>query len=302
MKKTVILAIIILSHIRLAGQYQSIKTYPDTLNKTKLYTTVGIGAGAYIAGLSFLQFIWYKDHERVPFHYYDDSNGYLQMDKAGHAYGTYWESSIVYNALRKSGVSKQKALIYGGSAGLLFQTPIEIFDGLYEGWGFSWYDMIANTIGAGLFTVQEAFFDEQVVLMKFSYYPSPYPQYHHHLGESHIESFFLDYNAHTYWLSANLSMITGSKRIPPWLNIAFGYSANGMIYEFENPKDYRGEPFPYLRRYRQFLLSLDIDFSRIPTNKKWLKKVFNAINLVKIPFPALEYNNKVGLIFRYMYY
>lgn len=39
-----------------------------------------------------------------------------------------------------------KELIYGGPIGLIFQTPIEIFDGLYEKWGYSWPDMAANTI------------------------------------------------------------------------------------------------------------------------------------------------------------
>lgn len=284
------------------AQTQTYNSYPDTLDKSKLYTAIGVGAGVYIAGISFLQFIWYKDHERVPFHFYDDSKGYLQMDKVGHAYGAYIESSVAYNALRKAGLDKRKALIYGGSAGFIFQAPIEIFDGLYEGYGFSWYDIAANAFGAAMFTAQEALFAEQVVLMKFSYSPSKYPQYHSHLGETHLKSFFLDYNAHTYWLSANLKKITRSKKIPSWLNFAFGYSANGMIYEFENPKYYQGKPFPYLRRYRQFIFSPDIDFSRIPTNKKWLRSVFKTLNLLKFPFPALEINSKDGLKFRGLYY
>lgn len=276
--------------------------YPDSINSRKLYTTIGIETGTYLAGLSYLSFIWYKDHERVPFHFYNDSKGYLQIDKAGHAYGAYRESYSAYYALRLAGVNKKMALIYGGPIGLIFQTPIEIFDGLYKGWGFSWADMAANTLGAGLFTLQEAIFDEQVFLMKFSYSPSIYPQYHSSLGESHIERFFYDYNGHTYWLSGNLSKLTGSKNIPSWINIAFGYSANGMIYEFENPQYYMGEPFPYFERYRQYLFSLDIDFSKIPTQKKWLKSIFKAVNLLKIPFPAMEINKVDGFTFRYLYF
>lgn len=284
------------------AQSPSTTSYPDTINKKKLYTTIGIEVGAYVAGLSFLNYIWYKDHERVPFHYYDDSKGYLQMDKFGHGYGAYWESYAAYHALRGAGVDKKKALIYGGPIGLIFQTPIEIFDGMYEGWGFSWYDMIANSAGASLFVIQEAAFDEQVFLMKFSYSPSIYPEYHSHLGESLVESFFMDYNAHTYWLSGNIQKLTGFEKVPSWINFAFGYSANGMIHEFENPTFYRGEPFPELERYRQFIFSLDVDFSRIPTNKKWVKKVFGALNLVKVPFPALEFNQVSGLKFRPLYF
>lgn len=284
------------------SQAQFSQSYPDTLHKKRLVKIAATEIGSYVGGLSFLSFIWYKDHERVPFHFYNDSKGYLQMDKAGHAYSAYRESFSAYYALRWAGVPKKKALLYGGPIGLIFQTPIEIFDGLYEGWGFSWTDMIANTAGAGIFTVQEALFDEQVVLMKFSYSPSEYRDYHHALGETHLESFFLDYNAHTYWLSANLQRITGAEKIPSWLNIAFGYSGNGMIKEFDNPTYYKGEPFPDFERYRQYLLSLDIDVSKIPTKRRWLQSVFRTINLIKIPLPAIEFNRIEGVNFRPFYF
>ncbi len=293
---------VVLFSTSIFGQPQFAELYPDTLNKKKLATVIAIETGSYVAGLSFLSFIWYKDQERVSFHFYDDSEGYLQIDKAGHAYGAYRESYTAYYALRSAGVNKKKALLYGGPIGLIFQTPIEIFDGLYEDWGFSWYDMIANTLGAGLFMTQEALFNEQIVLMKFSYAPSEFRNLHSALGENHIESFFLDYNAHTYWLSANLNKISRSDKIPKWLNVAFGYSANGMIYEFENPTYYRGKPFPHLDRYRQYLLSFDIDFSRISSNKKWIRFLLRSVNLLKFPFPALEYNSVNGIRFRPLYY
>lgn len=253
-------------------------------------------------GISYLQFIWYKDHERVPFHFYNDSKGYLQIDKWGHGFSAYQESALGYYALRSAGVSKRRALIYGGTAGIIMQAPIEVFDGLYEGWGFSCTDIIANTAGSLLFISQEALFDDQLVLMKFSYSPSEYPQYHPKLGTTPVQSFFYDYNAHTYWLSANISSITGLTSIPRWINVAFGYSANGMIGEFENPEYYHGKPFPHLERYRQYLISLDVDFSSIRTDKKWLKTLFSAVNLIKVPFPAVEINRVEGLRFRPLYF
>lgn len=284
------------------AQPQFTEYYPDTLLNKRLYTTIGTETASYLAGLSFLHFIWYKDHARVPFHFYNDSKGYLQIDKAGHAYGAYRESHSAYYALRWAGMNKKDALIYGGPIGLIFQTPIEIFDGLYEGWGFSWYDMIANTLGSILFVTQEALFNEQVFLMKFSYSPSIYPSYHTHLGVTQLERFFYDYNGHTYWISGNLQRITGSQKIPAWLNIAFGYSANGMIYEFENPTYYNGEPFPHLDRYRQFLLSLDINCSKIRTNNKFLQKILRSVDLIKIPFPAIELNRIEGIKFYPLYF
>ncbi len=284
------------------AQPEFTKNYPDTVNKKRLWTTIGIKTGSYLGGLGFLSFIWYRDKERVPFHFYDDAKGYLQMDKAGHAFAAYRESYAAYYALRWAGVSKKKALIYGGPIGLIFQTPIEVFDGMYEGWGFSWPDMAANALGSAMFMAQEAIFDEQVILMKFSYSPSVYPDYHSSLGDGHLERFFLDYNAHTYWFSANLSKLTGNQKIPQWLNFAVGYSANGMIKEFENPKFYRGEPFPELPRYRQFLFSPDIDFSKVKTKRRGIKKLLRAVNLLKLPLPALEVNPIHGIRWHWLYF
>ncbi|MBN4052411.1 DUF2279 domain-containing protein [Sphingobacteriaceae bacterium AH-315-L07] len=274
----------------------------DTLNKKRLLTIAGLEISSYTAGLSFLSFIWYKDHERVPFHYYNDWKGYLQQDKMGHAYSAYHESQLGYYALRWAGVGKKKALIYGSSLGLLLQTPIEIYDGMYEGWGFSWGDIATNTLGSVLFITQELLFDEQIATMKFSYSPSGYPQYHHILGENEFESFFLDYNGHSYWLSLNLQKSIPVQKIPSWLNFAIGYSANGMIKELENPVLYYGNPFPKLERYRQWLLSFDVDFTRIHTKKRGIKTALRYLNMIKVPFPAIEINRIVGLSIRPLYF
>jgi hypothetical protein len=236
----------------------------DSLNKRRLKTVVALEAGFYLAGNAYLQYVWYKGHERVKFHFYNDGKGYLQMDKCGHAFSAYHYSRLGYDALRWAGVSKRKSLIYGGPLGLVLQTPIEIFDGLYAGYGFSKGDMVANALGSAFFTVQQAVWDKQVVKMKFSYSPSGYSKYHpYYLGATPAESFFLDYNGHTYWLSANIKDIIPKAKVPSWLNVAFGYSANGMIGEFSNAKFYKNIPIPEFRRYRQYILSLDIDLSRI---------------------------------------
>ncbi|MFN3402653.1 MAG: DUF2279 domain-containing protein [Cytophagaceae bacterium] len=275
----------------------------DSINYKRLTGVLAAQSAFYVAGVSYLQFVWYKDHERVPFHYYNDNQGWLQMDKAGHAYSAYFQSYISYKSFRWTGLSETKSVLFGGLTSVLIQTPIEIFDGLYEDYGFSKGDIIANTAGSLLFMGQQLAFHEQIVRMKFSYSPSPYAQ---HLpvvlGENHVERFFADYNGHTYWLSFNLQKISGIQKLPPWINLACGYSGNGMMEEFENPKFYRGKPFPEFERYRQYLFSLDVDFTRINTRRKGLKMLFEALNLIKIPFPAVEYNKVQGIALRGLYF
>lgn len=265
----------------------------STINKRRLTWTI-IGESAfYAAGMGYLGLIWYKDIDRVPFTFFNDNAGYLQIDKLGHAYGAYLESYIGYKALRAAGVKKVPALWYGGTLGLVLQTPIEVFDGLHEGWGFSWGDMVANTAGTVLLMGQEALFDEQILRYKFSFFRSPYADTAGgYLGDNFLESFFYDYNGHSYWLSMNANRLLPGSPLPDWVNIAVGYSANGMYGEFENRSRWGTTIIPETSRDRQFLLSMDIDWTKIPTHSKVLKAVFEGLNFVKIPFPALEVNSQ----------
>jgi hypothetical protein len=42
---------------------------------------------------------------------------------------------------------------------------------------------------------------------------------------------------------------------------------------------------------RQYLFSLDIDFSKLPIKKPWLKKVVKQFNYIKLPFPTLLFQD-----------
>ncbi len=268
---------------------------PDSsqVNKKKLALIIGAETLFYVGGITYLGAVWYKDVPRVPFHFYNDNAGYLQIDKFGHAYGAYVESFIGYYSLRSAGVKKVPALIWGGSLGLILQTPIEVFDGLYEGWGFSWGDMAANAAGAVLLAGQEAIFDEQVLQLKFSFWRSPYADMANgYLGDNFAESLFYDYNGHSYWLSLNMNRLLPGDPLPAWLNVAAGYSANGMFGEFSNRTQWGGVRIPDTPRDRQFLLSMDIDWTKIPTQSPWLKAMFQGLNFIKIPFPTIELNSR----------
>ena len=275
-----------------------IQQFPDTVNWKKVNTLIGIESGFYIGGLSYLQYIWYKDKERVPFHYYNDNKGWLQMDKYGHALTAYKESYSGYYGLRRAGVKKRNALIFGGPLGFFLQAPIEVFDGLYAGWGFSWGDIIANTSGSLLLVGQELLYNDQIIKLKMSYQRSKMAELKPwYLGENQLQSFFYDYNGHTYWLSANLNKIIPYEKIPNWLNIAVGCSGENMFSDFENSGDFKS-----YERYRQYYLSLDIDWTKIPTKYKFVRVLLDALMVVKIPFPALEISSPHGVRFKPIYF
>lgn len=281
----------------LIGKSQ-IQNYPDSINWKKVNTLIGVESTFYVGGLSYLQYVWYHDKERVPFHYYNDNKGWLQLDKFGHALTAYKESFTGYYGLRKAGVKKGKALIYGGPLGFVLQAPIEVYDGLYEGWGFSWGDMIANTSGSILLIGQELLYNDQIVKLKMSYQRSKMadekPWY---LGENQLQSFFYDYNGHTYWLSSNLKKVLPNKKIPKWVNFALGYSGENMYSEFENQGSYT-----MYDRYRQYYFSLDIDWTKIPTKYKAVRMLLDAMMVIKLPFPAIEYSKPNGMKFKPLYF
>lgn len=304
MKSPLALLLIVFSALVGFAQTDSILQNPKPIfNKGRFAAVVATEAALYAGAMSYLNFIWYKDTKRVPFEFYADGKGYQQVDKFGHAYGAYLESYIGYRAMRWSGASKKKALLYGGTLGFLLQSPIEIVDGFYEGWGFSWTDMAANAVGSSLVIGQELLFDEQIVKYKFSFRPSPYAkQANGYLGSTFTGQILQDYNAHTYWFSIGLNRIIRSEHIPDWLNVAVGYGANGMFGEFENIKKWGNVVIPPTQRYRQFLFSLDIDWTKIKTKNRILKPILQSMFMLKLPFPALEINTKNGFRAYGIYY
>lgn len=263
---------------------------------------VGSVVLAYTAGLLYMNTGYYPDDTRVPFYFSNDNKSFLQVDKFQHSFTSYTISYFGYKYLEYSGVSRTKALLLGGYLGFVMQTPKEIIDGHFKGAGFSWGDVAGNFAGSTLLVGQELLFREQLFKYKFSFWRSYYAkQANGMLGRSFLQSYSLDYNGHTYWLSINANKLLLKNKLPDWLNLAVGYSANGMYGSYENITSYGGVEIPETQRYRQFLFSLDIDWPKIRTRSKFLKLLLNGMVVIKMPFPAVEFNSK-GQLKGYLLY
>ncbi len=116
------------------------------------------------------------------------------------------------------------------------------------------------------------------------------------IGKTAAERFIKDYNAQTYWLSANIKSFMPKSNMPPWLNIAVGYGAEGLFGGEENigKNDSGATTFyrPDVKRYRQWYLAPDVDLSKIKTNNKVLRFTLGILNIIKFPTPSLEISNK----------
>jgi hypothetical protein len=275
----------------------------DTLNRKRLTLVTATGATLYSGSMIGLYSLWYKDYPQSGFHFFNDNNEWLQMDKCGHITTSYYIGLIGYSALRWAGVAEKKATWYGGITGLVYLTTVEIMDGFSEQWGFSPGDMAANTLGTALFISQQLAWHEQKFVLKYSFHGSPHAQYNPgQLGSTIPQRMLKDYNGQTYWISANISSLgLQHTNFPKWLNIAAGYGAEGMTGAFSNPSEVNGVPVPHSERYRQYYISPDIDLSRIPVKSKTLKLILNTIGFIKIPMPALEFT-KNGVKFHPLYF
>jgi len=254
---------------------------------------LGISSIALTSGsLIYLNQAWYQEYNTSKFHEFNDNDEWFQLDKCGHTFTTYQTGRLMMNAMDWAGYSKKHQLLIGGLSGLAYMSAIEVMDGYSDGWGFSWGDMGANALGSGLAIGQKALWNEQRIQLKFSFYQSNYAKFRTDLlGESFGSQILKDYNGQIYWLSINPSTFMKKEtKFPKWLNVAFGYGANGMIGARDNNfliQDADGTIHTF-NRYRQGYFSLDVDFTRIKTKSRFLKSVFTCINIIKIPFPNLE--------------
>lgn len=259
----------------------------DTLDTKRRNAVVISEVVLTSAALVGLHQIWYADYEKSSFQFKNDNNDWLQMDKAGHVFSAYHLGRMSAEMLNWSGVSKNDQLIYGAGYGFIFLTAVEMFDAHSAEWGFSWGDVAANATGTALNVSQELLWNEQRIIPKFSFHTTKYADLRPELlGKSVSEQILKDYNGQTYWLSANVYSFAKTTKIPKWLNVAFGYGADGMISSNSNASNITFD----IERNRQFYLSLDVDLSKIETKSHFLKTVFSLFNTIKIPAPTFEIN------------
>lgn len=244
---------------------------------------------------------WYANYPRSGFHFFNDNNEWLQVDKVGHMYSAYSESRGSMELWRWTGISRKKRIWYGGMSGLAYQSIIEVLDGFSAEWGFSWGDFSANILGSAALISQELAWDDQRIKLKFSFHRNNYsdPQLEQRAnsiyGKTEWERFIKDYNAQTYWASASLKSFFPKSNLPPWLSVAVGYGADGMFGAVSNvARDSSGNitfDRSDIKRYRQWYLAPDFDFTRIKTRRKGLKILFTVLSAFKFPTPSLEFSN-----------
>jgi hypothetical protein len=286
-----ILLILLLGITFKSHTQNSILRNSDTLSTKRVKIVTTAVTANWITQTSLASRVWYKNFDKSNFHLFDDSKEWLQMDKMGHFYSTNKLSKLYTDCYIWSGMPLKKSVIIGSLIGLGSVTTLEILDGFNTEWGFSLSDMAANTLGSFVYASQKLIWNEERFLLKFSSHHTSYAALRPNvLGSTPLERMLKDYNGQTYWISFSPFSFSSNEKLPKWLCLSFGYSIdqkiNGSNNSYTDPltlKTYNAK--------REYLLSLDIDFSKLPIKKRWLKLVVSRFNYLKIPFPSLIFSN-----------
>ena len=319
-KSTIILNIFILcfgicSTINVNGQdketlnLDSISTKSSLVDMKKMLTLGTVQVGLWGGSFYSLNKAWYANYPRTKFHLYNDWKEWQHMDKAGHAWSTYQISEQTSKLWQWSGVEKKKAVLIGSLSGMAYLSIVEILDGYSDKWGFSIPDIMANTSGAAVYLGQELLWNQQRIRIKLSYHPVQYGALKGRadelFGSGEVEKLLKDYNGQTYWASINIKSFFPESRFPSWFNLALGYGAERMLGGYRNTwTDASGSIFSRneILRYKKFMISADVDLTKIKTKNKVLKTAFSLVNVLKIPAPAISLNTNGKASFYGLYF
>ena len=265
---------------------------PLTANQVNA-VRAGVGS-AFIGGNAYLYHYFKKawwSGTRAPhfFFHADWDQEFRDQDKFGHLLGGYHLARVGYAGLRESCVSDKKAIWWSAAYAAAFQLQIEIFDGMYKKYGFSYADMIANTAGQALAVAQELNPRLRAIKPTFSYHKT------RALGNTEaglITSELrpsLDYSGQTYWFSADMEQLLPDEVKPYWpsfIRVSAGHSVTDWISpETGNPQ----------RAKRKIVLSLDFDPEKLPGNLPLWRSIKHTLSYYHFPAPALELTPKLHL-------
>lgn len=257
----------------------------ESFNRSRFNTVIISEAAVGSIVTVGLQYLWYKKYPKSHFHFFNDNNEWLQMDKIGHATTAYNIAAVQYNLMRWSGVHKGPSLWVAGGTALAYMSMIEISDGFSAEWGFSPGDMIANITGTAIFVAQQSFWHQQRIQMRFSFHHSIYAKYNQgELGKTFLQRMIKDYNGQSYWLALNVSSFLNTPHFPRWVEAYIGYGAEGMTGAVNNLSVVNGKTIPTFERQRKLFFGITGAF----TTKDNISYP-SWINVFKVPSPVLEW-------------
>ena len=200
--------------------------------------------------------------------WFGDDTKYGGADKMGHLYSTYLWSLGFASLYEYWGMEEEESMIFGPLSSWLFQGIMELGDSFSETQGFSYEDMVMNTIGAGFYYLREKYPTiKEKVDLRLEYVP-----------ELNGKDVFTQYNSMKYLVAIKFSGFESMESsFLRYGELQLGYYSRG----YDNANDYD-------QKERVLYVGIGINVSEVLASLGWIKtsKVFNYYQLpyTYVPF------------------
>ncbi len=227
--------------------------------------------GGFLAGsLIDSYYSWWKGASN-PFTFHAEgwfSDGSRGIDKAGHVYTSYFYYHAVRDIMLWGGYEPSTAMWWGIGISGFFAVSIEIGDGLSE-YAFDYQDLLFNMAGLGYGVLQTKSPLFKNINLKWSYVPRD--------GYRFPPRFTDHYDAHTYWITANLhGLLPESLKDywPEFLQLAVGYGVDDNHSK------------------REVVVGLDFNLEVFSVHNQDLALVQKIVNRFHFPAPAVKFTEQ----------
>ncbi len=219
---------------------------PDILSKTLSLGGLGV---VHAAVYTWAYFAWYKGRKKTDELIFRDE-GYFSLDtyaggadKFGHMWSNYALNRITAEVLMAGGWTPAAASLISTVATSTFFVLIEFKDGYHAGFGFSWGDMLFNTMGEALAVVMVNYpaVDE---MFDFRVEYNPTDLYLEKLYNDGVVDAAEDYSGQTFILAYHLGSIERLAASDRWgwlryFDATLAFSAGNFLPEPKDPSIFR---------------------------------------------------------------
>lgn len=217
---------------------------------------------------------WWDD-ERSHFHFENDFDYALNLDKFGHFAAGVMLGESFYEGYRWAGATEFQSYLFAGLSAMMTHVAIDVKDGYSPEWGFSIFDVLSGTLGGFLPMAERYIPVFKYVDLKWSYWINTRAYY----DQSETGVFTDDYVNQTFWASFKpyrLLPAAARQYYPSWLAIAAGLSIDEKVFT--------KEPHPR----REVYIALDYDLEAFRPQSRMARTIVKYLNYFKLPAPTIQ--------------
>ena len=242
----------------------------DELRNRVIYTNL-IGAGVVMAwGTAFWDYFTITPVIKNEGWFEKDSK-YGGADKLGHMYSTYLWSLGFTSLYEYWGMKENDAILYGPLTSWTFQFLMEVGDSFSESQGFSYEDVVMNTVGAAFYYVREKYPEvKRKVDLRLEYIPD---------FKSDVD-IFTQYNSMKYLFALKFSGFDSMEdTVMKYFELQLGYYSRG----YQDDKNYNSTE-------RVTYIGLGLNASEVLKSMGWTK-TSKILNYYQLPYTYVPFGH-----------